>query len=119
MGIKIELLEYEADLGPERRHIQRRVGEALAADHDLPRLDRLQPVDAANQGALAAAARTANHHHLPLLDPEADLPQDMERSVPFIYALELNHGSRGIIRYEICKSPDGILYQHWHFATVR
>ena len=54
---EVELLEDDPDALPDRRDVDALARDLLALEEDPARLDRLEQVDAAQQRALAAAAR--------------------------------------------------------------
>jgi hypothetical protein len=55
-------------------------------------LDGFEAIDATDQSAFAAAARTADHHHVPGSDAEVDVAQHMERPEPFVDLAKFDHG---------------------------
>jgi hypothetical protein len=50
----------------------------------------LQPIDATDEGRFARTGRTADDHPLACSHPEADIPQDVKRAIPFVDADELD-----------------------------
>ena len=69
---QVEALEHDADVAPQRVEVDPRPGHPVAVQADLAALDRLEPVDAAQQGRLAAARRADQAHHLMLVDVEVE-----------------------------------------------
>ena len=61
---EVEGLEDHAHLGAEPREVHVGRGDALAVHQDLALLDGLEPIDAADEGALAGAGRPAHHDDL-------------------------------------------------------
>ena len=59
----------------------------------LPALERLQPVQAAQERALAAAGGADDRGHLAPRDGEAHAAQDLERAVPLDQVVDLDHAS--------------------------
>ena len=73
-----------------------RAGDLLAADDDAARVDRLEQVDAAQQGRLAGAGRADQADDLVLLEREVDAAQHLElaeRLVHVLHAERLAHAS--------------------------
>ncbi|GCC45165.1 hypothetical protein chiPu_0029380, partial [Chiloscyllium punctatum] len=63
-----------------------------AVERDVAALDRLQRVDAFDQGRFARAGRAADHHHLALGNAGGAVLQHLEgRPVPFIDVIDLDH----------------------------
>jgi hypothetical protein len=56
-----------------------------------PFLERLQRVDALDQGGLARARRAADHDHFAFLDLGAAVGQHLEVAVPLVDVLDGNH----------------------------
>jgi hypothetical protein len=73
MRIEIKLLKDKADFGPEPGQIELVGSQVLTIDNDLPFLDRLQLIDAADQGRFPRAARPANHNHFSRLNAQVDI----------------------------------------------
>ena len=65
---QVEALEDDADVLAQRVHVDAAPGDAVAVDADLAALDRLEPVDAAQQRRLPAARRPDEAHDLVLVD---------------------------------------------------
>jgi len=55
-----------------------------------PRCQSSSPVDAAKQGRLAAARRSADDDALAARDGQIDVAQDMEIAIPFVQTDDLN-----------------------------
>src|SRR5690606_937810 len=77
-----------ADLATDPIHRAAVVGELDAVDHDAAALVRLQAVQAADQGRLAGAGRTADHDALAAADAEVDVLQHVQLPEPFVDMLE-------------------------------
>ena len=73
--VQAEPLEHHADLGAEALGAEQPIGEHFAQHLDPPVLDPLQPVDAAEQRALAGSAGTADHHDAAGRDRQVDVAQ--------------------------------------------
>lgn len=54
-------------------------------------LNRLKLVDAPQQCAFPRAARPADHDHLARTNLQVHIPQDVQRSEPFVDAFEGDH----------------------------
>src|SRR5262249_52025624 len=67
--------------------------DGIAVHEDLALLDRLEPVDATDEGALARAGRAAHHHDLARRDVEAHLLEHMVGAQPLAHA-DLTNGRR-------------------------
>ncbi|GIO56148.1 hypothetical protein J21TS7_44660 [Paenibacillus cineris] len=57
---------------------------------ELARRDFFQPIDAAEQGALAGTGRPDDHDHFALFDPKVDILEDMKAAVKFTDVLEFD-----------------------------
>ncbi len=71
------LLEHHADLGPQHVEVDARIENILAVEDDLagrplPRVERIHPVERAQQGRLAAPGRTDERGDATLGDVEMD-----------------------------------------------
>ena len=64
VGKQVEGLEHHAHVRAEPYQINPRAGDRFPQDDDLATLDALQPVDAADERALARARGPAHHHDL-------------------------------------------------------
>ena len=73
MRAQVEALEHHPDPAPDRVGVEARFADVDAVEPDLTVVDRLEHVDAAQQGALARTGRTNQADHLRLRDVEADL----------------------------------------------
>src|SRR6185312_984855 len=99
VGEEVELLEDHADpladevevpallAGPRARAL----ADVLALEEDLALLRRRQQVDAAQQRALARAARPEDADHFPFADVEVDAFQHFEVAEAFADAFQLDH----------------------------
>lgn len=94
MRIEIERLEDHADIGAQPHGIEFGVAQRQAVDDDIAGLNRLEPVDAANQGAFAAATRAADHDDISRLDGEINVLEDVKRAEPLIDLAKLDHDYR-------------------------
>ncbi len=77
---EVVALEHRAEPRTDPVRIDPGVGDVLAAEQDLPVVDRLEQVEAAQQGGLARPARTDHGDHLVGRDLDRDAPQ--HRPVP-------------------------------------
>src|SRR5690606_20961467 len=59
------------------------VRDRHAVDADIARVDRLQPIERAQQGALARARRPDHHQHFAALDAAVDVGERRMRRLPF------------------------------------
>src|SRR5262249_52488545 len=78
-----EMLEDHGDTG-------NRLRDALFADADFTGIVRQKPVDAAQEGGLAAARGTDNCNDLALTDVEVDIAEDLESPVALAQAADAN-----------------------------
>jgi hypothetical protein len=117
--IKIERLKNHAHMSPQFRRIELGIRERLAINNDLARLNRFQPINAADERALAAAARSAHHHDFSRADFQVYAFKDVERTKPLVYIAKLDHGKSLILNHHDCKIPFRILYEQGLFATTR
>src|SRR5262249_20999162 len=90
VGVEVELLEDHPDLGAQPGQIDGGAVDVLSVHDELAGLDRLQPVDAADQGALPRAARPADDQDLAPRDLQAHVPEDVKLSEPLVDVLEAN-----------------------------
>ena len=68
--------------------------ERLAIHDDLAGLNRFQPVDAADERALAAATGSAHHHDFSCRDFQIYAFENVERAKPLVYIAKLDHGKK-------------------------
>ena len=73
---EVELLEDHPDPLPDVGHVRALARDLLALEVDPARVERLEQVDAAQQRALAAAARPDHRQHLAARDVEIDRVED-------------------------------------------
>ena len=66
VGEQVEVLEHHADFTAVGIHVGLRVGQLQAVDAHRTRIERLQPIQAAQEGGLAGPRRTDHHQHLAL-----------------------------------------------------
>ena len=92
MREEVELLEDDPDSLTDRRDVGAFAGDLLALEEDAAGLDRLQQVDAAEERALAAAARTDDDEDLAEVDAEVDPVEDEVVAEALPYGLQLNGG---------------------------
>jgi hypothetical protein len=81
-------------MGPKFRRIELGVRERLPIHDDLARLNRFQPINAADERALAAAAGSAHHHDFASADFQVYAFEDVERAKPLVYIVKLDHGKK-------------------------
>ena len=74
---QVEALEHEPDLPSELDEVHPGPGDDVALEADLPALDRLEPVDAAEERRLTGARRADQADHLVRVDREADALQHL------------------------------------------
>ena len=65
--------------------------EPDAVDPDLARLHRLEVVEAAEERALAGAARSDDYHDLAARDLEAHVVEDVQPAEVLVDVADLNH----------------------------
>src|SRR5215472_18690056 len=106
---EIEGLEDHADLGAELGQVPAVAGNGVTVHEDLALLDRLEPVDAADEGALARAGGPAHHHHLAGRDVEAHVLEHVVGAEPLAYADVAN--GRSATRH-------GLLDHHEHVTGI-
>ena len=83
MRKQIELLEHHADMAAQLAQIGVRAADLDAVGDDGAGLIGLQPVDAAEQRALAGAGAADDGDHVALGDVERDALQDLVRQNSF------------------------------------
>src|SRR4029077_5028177 len=88
VGEQVELLEDDSDALPDGGDVDALGSDLLALEEDAAALDRLQQVDAAEQGALAAAAGADDDDHLAPLHIEVDAVQHEVVAEALAHALE-------------------------------
>ena len=102
MGKEFIALEHHAHLLAYRIPAQIPPEHPNPGHADLAPLDGLQPVDAAQQRALAAARRAENHHHLATMQREVDVVQRHRLAIALVQAADLQqrrlHGARTGLR---------------------
>jgi hypothetical protein len=95
----VELLEHHPDLLADlaqrlRRDARRRTGhELFVADADASAIEGLEPVDAAEEGALAAARGPDDHRDLSLIHAERDAAQHLQVTVTLHQVEGFDHRS--------------------------
>jgi hypothetical protein len=90
MGIQIKMLKDDANLAPEPVNVNLFVMKRRSVHIELARRDFFEPIDAAEQGALAGTGRSDNHDYFALFDPKVDILEDMEAAVKFTDVLEFD-----------------------------
>jgi len=88
------LLEDDPDPLPDGGDVDAARGDLLTFEVDAARLDRLEQVHAAQERALAAAARPDDHEHLAQGDLEVDPVEDEVVAEALADALEAQHRAR-------------------------
>ena len=94
VGEQVERLEHDADAAPHRVGVGAAAGDLHAVEQDAAAVDRLEQVDAAQQGRLAGAARADEAHDLVLVDGEVDAVEHDLRAV-------------GLVSRSTCELGDG------------
>src|SRR5262249_15864642 len=82
-----EMLEHHRHVGDRLRH-------SGAVDQHFPAVGRQQPVEAAQQGRLAAPARPDDGDDLPVADREIDVAKNFERAVALAEPGDANAAAR-------------------------
>ena len=95
MREEVVALEDDADLLAQLAQVGRGVVDRLAVEHDPSALDRLEPVDAAQHGALARARAADDGDDLAGLDRERDAVEHGVGAEALDHVVELNerHGA--------------------------
>src|SRR5690606_3485699 len=89
---QVEVLEHHAHLLAHAADGLRRVVEGGARHVEAAVLERLQRVDAANQGRFPRAAGPADHQPFAGIDLEGHAAQGMEGVAPLVHAVGLDDG---------------------------
>ena len=89
--VKVKGLEDHTDVGAQFNRIKMIVRDGHAVDDDVTGLNAFETIDAANQGALAAAAGSADHHNTACDNREIDVLKDMQGTKPLIHSAKLDH----------------------------
>src|SRR5258707_5495788 len=105
MREQLKMLEHHADAGAQFWQVGLGVVDLDAVEDDLPALERLQCVDAFDQGRFPRAGRTADHHHLALGDAGGAILQRLKGSVPFVDMADFDHEALANGR-RLCASAD-------------
>src|SRR5690606_36547862 len=91
---QVELLEHEAGRETNFQHLPgTRRSDIDTAKDNLAAVYGFQPIDTAQQGALAATAGTQQHNGLPRRDAEGNALEDLERSVALGHPVNLDERS--------------------------
>src|SRR5262245_10987857 len=77
------MLEHHTDLAAHLLDLLKVLGELDAIDHEPALLPVLDPVDATQQGGLAAARGAADHDALTAHNAQAHVAQHVEIAIPF------------------------------------
>ena len=88
MGEQVERLEHDPDPAPDLVRIDIGQGDIRAVNQDPAGVDRLEQVDAPEQGRLATAGRTDQAHDLVFADGEVDPAQDLELVEALVQTLD-------------------------------
>ena len=91
MGKEVVALEHDAHVLAQLAQVDGRVVHGMAADLDGAAVDDLQPVDAAQRGALARAAFADDGYHLALRDGEGHAFEHLVAAKTFVHVLEFNN----------------------------
>ena len=76
VGEQVERLEDDADLPPQVVDVELRVLEGATVNVDLAGIDRFEPVDAAQERALAGSRWADHDHDLSPIDADGDVVED-------------------------------------------
>ncbi len=106
MRKEVELLEDDPDPLADRRHVGALARDLLALEEDAAGLDRLEQVDAAQEGALAAAARADDGEDLAQVDAEVDAVQHEVVAEALADGLELDRGDAVRLLLMGCRGLD-------------
>jgi hypothetical protein len=112
VGEEVPLLEDHPDAlahPVERRAVDPRAArdEHVPADGDAPAVEGLQPVEAAQEGALAAARGAHQGDHLALLEGRRDAPEDGPLSVDLAQLVDLDHERASLASSRCARSDRG------------
>jgi hypothetical protein len=95
---EVELLEDEADLPadllqqpPVATFVDPRAKDRIADRHLAP-LERLQAIEATQEGAFSSSRRADDRGDLPFADVEIDPPQDLLPAMAFVQIADADHG---------------------------
>ncbi|KAF5043778.1 hypothetical protein DSECCO2_498760 [anaerobic digester metagenome] len=97
VGVEVELLEDDADLGAQGVQVLGFVRDVFAVDDDLAVVHVLEAVHAAHEGGFAGAAGPADDQHLSLLHGLVDVLQDVKVTEPFVDIAEFDHGHAWVL----------------------
>ena len=91
VGEGVPLLEDDADLPPQAVEVGTAGMHVDAVDADAAALDRLQAVDAHQQGRLAGTGAADDRQHLALVHPQVDTLDHLELAVGLVHVADLDH----------------------------
>ena len=91
VGEQVVALEHDAHVLAQLAQVDGRVVHGMAADLDGAAVDDLQPVDAAQRGALARAAFADDGHHLALRDGEGHPLEHLVAAEALVDVLEFDN----------------------------
>ena len=85
---QVEVLEAHANLGPDLVDVFQIRRQDRAVHGDPPALVFFQRVDAADQGGFTGTRRARDNDPFATIDGQVDIPQHVERAVPFVHFLD-------------------------------
>ena len=97
VGKQVVALEHHADFLPQGKAVPVVFSQGDAIQEDLPGLNALQAVQAAKQGALAAAGRADDDGRLPLPHLQIQVPEDDAASK---FLAQVPHLQQGLLHYD-------------------
>jgi hypothetical protein len=97
--VEFKALKNHADIFPQLVQIGPGVAERYTVDKDLALLIGFQSVDAAQQGALARSARSANNYGLAALNCFIHVRQNLKITKPFAYVFNFNHSKPALLPF--------------------
>ena len=92
VGEQVVALEHHADVAAQVAQLRLAGIEGMAGDPDAAGLDALQPVEAAQHGALAGTAAADDGHDLALLDRERDALEHLVVAIGLVHVACFNDG---------------------------
>jgi len=103
MWIEVEALKDHSDISAEFRDVRIRQMDRGSIYYDFALLNRLQPVDAADQRALAGTGWTTNYDNLPPGNFKIDSPENVKFPEPFVHIAEFYDGSLKHLAVKGCR----------------